>query len=357
MDYGTLAQLSSPGQTPLTSGVVDPVGYQRWMNLSDMQQQALQRAMPLAEMNSEQQALQHEAFKAAQPARMNQSTLANMTTASAIDNQPGEAELKKNTTQALNEEQKRKMADVLAPLSQFADAMDAAKTPEEQEQIWKAIDMQGITLPNGYALSSKDREMGTALLKASRNARENTPAFAVKKDIAAQSNEVKLSIAALKEAGLDARLSKNLSVKETIARIKASEAAKPLNEGQGLIRTLDAQYSPNSPEWLQAYTVAKSYAATIKPDQAAGTANSMLSGKGIQVPSVAPAQFPAPTQTAPADTLKHKPMTDGDVSKLQVNGVLDFVTKDGKKISGKILGINRKTGQANIEGHGVVELK
>lgn len=338
MDYGTLAQLSSPGQTPLTSGIVDPVGYQRWMNLSDMQQQALQRAMPLAEMNSEQQALSHEAFKAAQPARMNQSTLANMNTASAIEAQPGEAELKQNTTKALNEEQKRKMADVLAPLGQFADAMDAAKTPEEQAQIWKAIDMQGITLPNGYKLSSQDRETGMALLKASRGARENTPALSTKRDIAESTMAGKLAntnlnnasrekIASMLESGRNDRARQLNEIKQALT------SSKPMNLSQGTYAYIQALYGDDLEGALKAIQVLQSGGAGVNNQTKLDIANKL----GVPMPNQAgQMELPPSNKQGPAPGAK-APVADKKAALKDLKVGSPF---NGKKVKG--IGRNAK---------------
>jgi hypothetical protein len=230
MDYRTLANAAAPGQSPLGSGIVDPIGYNRWLNLSNIQQQALQKAMPLADMDAQRQQQAMTEYMAGAPGRMNQTTLANMTAEAGVEGFPRAQARKKLDEELADAKRSAEMADFTKDIGQFGDAYINAQTPEEQEKIRKSV--AGQKLRNGYVMGT-DPAKDDLFLYGAGKSRAHAPTVQVKRDI--EDKKVAGRMEYLKRKGAtDADLVRlRAQMQRDVAQAKANMASKkPLTESQ-----------------------------------------------------------------------------------------------------------------------------
>lgn len=301
MDFGTLAQLSSPGAAlPGMEGSM----VNRWHDMNNRQQYSLDQAIPLAENDALMNTQKTQEFMQGAPGRSAGINLGNMRAADAVTDYPQEraAKLRKDLITAAKDN--KEVQDVFADITDLGNAYVNADDDAGKARILEAA--KGRKLRNGYVMGSEP-ERDKMLLDVAGEIGKSDPKLMSKERIEEAKLANKITVTAMQQAGLDGRLAATLTAKEAVARIKAAEAAKPLNEGQGLVKYLDAEFGGNPRAWLEGYSQLKGYTASIKPNQQAGTAENLRAGKGLVVPRPEAVQLPpsappaAPTQ-APTQT-------------------------------------------------------
>lgn len=308
MDYGTLAQLSSPGQSPLAGGIVDPLGYRRWSNLAQMQQESLQRAQPLAQMNLEQEQQKNAEFMAGGPGRMDTIKLGNMNAAANLGMFDESQAIKKLESAVKNRDLAAQLADYTKSIGQWGDAYVNAKTDDEKEQVYQSVP-KGIKLADGYVFGTDPAKDKTLLFGAGK-ARASLPGVQVKRDTEE-----------MKQAGALARLkTKGISDIE-IANIKAQHAQnlqaarlansqnKPLTASQAEAAAVEAVYGDDDEGKIKYwFTKNQTTGATAIAAGKAATVTGATGGNiQVQGPQVAEPPAPNPTATKKPTSMNEAP--------------------------------------------------
>lgn len=234
MDYRTLADAANPGQFNLGSGLIDPLGRRRWRNLSNIQQQALQKAMPLADMDAQRQEQAMKEYMAGAPGRMDQATLANMTAAAGVSGF-NEAQARKKLQEATQDAKLRaELSDYTLDIGKDGDGYISAKNDEQKEAVRLAAKGKKVRLPNGkfYEMGT-DENQDRAWLTAAGISRAAKPELQVKRDV--EDKKVAGRMEYLKRKGAtDADLVRlRAQMQRDLAEAKANMASKkPLTESQ-----------------------------------------------------------------------------------------------------------------------------
>lgn len=296
MDYRTLANAAAPGQSPLGSGIVDPIGYNRWLNLSNIQQQALQKAMPLADMDAQRQEQAMKEYMAGAPGRMNQTTLANMTAEAGVEGFPRAQARKKLDEELADAKRSAEMADFTKDIGQFGDAYINAQTPEEQEKIRKSV--AGQKLRNGYVMGT-DPAKDDLFLYGAGKSRASAPAVQVKRDV--EDKKVAGRMEYLKRKGAsDADLVRlRAQMQRDVAEAKANMASKkPLTESQQEALDLLEAYPDVEDRLMYRFLKKKAGAGEQKLETSAETAEQ------FGIPTAKPEKIVPPpvTKKSPVNT-------------------------------------------------------
>jgi len=339
MDYRTLANAAAPGQSPLGSGIVDPIGYNRWLNLSNIQQQALQKAMPLADMDAQRQEQAIKEYMAGASGRMNQTTLANMTAEAGVEGFPRAQARKKLDEELADAKRSAEMADFTKDIGQFGDAYINTQTPEEQEKIRKAV--AGQKLRNGYVMGT-DPAKDDLFLYGAGKSRASAPSVQVKRDV--EDKKIAGRMEYLKRKGAtDADLVRlRAQMQRDVAEAKANMASKkPLTESQQEALDLLEAYPDVEDRLMYRFLKKKAGAGEQKLETGAETAEQ------FGIPTAKPEKIVPPPVTKKSSTKTIEPKL-GNI----------WQSEKGK---GEILGILRdekgNIKKLNVKGIGEVEYK
>lgn len=301
MDYANLAQLSAPGQSPLTSGVVDAVGYQLWLNKANMQQEALRNMVPLADQAAQVEQQKTKEYMAGAAGREDTIRLGNMNAAANLQGFDSAQELKTLEEAAKKKKFQEQLSGFATELAEGGDAFVNAKDEAERASIVAQYKGKEITGPNGqkYVVGT-DPQKDVALFGLVGYARKHDPKLQVKRDVEGIKGVNKLDQIDAKGA-VDLEIAKYKgAVAKQIADAKAAQAAgKQLNLSQKEALMIEQLYPD---PWDQAkYFFAKAQASVgaQKLEQSAGAANSVLSGQGVRVPPPQVIEPPVPS-TPPA---------------------------------------------------------
>lgn len=170
MDYGTLAQLANPGNSPLAvnpaAAAVDPQGIARWQNLNALSQQALQGGGQEAALNLQKQILDSQVREAGQPGLLDTAKLSNLNAASAVARQPQVAKV-------TDEEIRKHLGDIQAAIESgkfdaikpMANAYYEAKTKGSEADIQSVIRAAKGQNVDGYIMGTEP-EHDKAILNA-----------------------------------------------------------------------------------------------------------------------------------------------------------------------------------------------
>lgn len=270
MDYGTLAQLSNPGQ----AAPGDRWGrIRRFQNLNNLQQQALQSALPVAESNAQRQLQANEEFSLATPGRLDTIQLGNMNAASAVKNFNRDQTAAQLGIDVKNAEQMAKLADVTSDIGTDADAYSKAlETGDERLKNDIIQKNKGRRLRNGYVVGSNPNT-DDQLFKVAAIARANPPATQGKIAQEQAKGATRLTLENMKNLNDKEKieLRGQIAAKLQGQRIEAqkNEAAKPLSASQALAAHLNGLYGDDHESWLKAYSLIQEASTTLKIDEKA----------------------------------------------------------------------------------------
>jgi hypothetical protein len=229
MDYGTIAQLSNPGQNPIAGpGIADIEAYSNYRNLANMRQESLKAAMPLAALDAQQKAQQNKEFMLGAPGREAQAQ-------DSLRTYNRDRFTKDLEHMAKNTELRNKIIESTENIAQDADAYFNG-----DEKVRKAIIEQnrGKVMVNGYRIGDdpiKDDQLFTA-----RGAmRAYNPTLANKERIQGMKGVNALDVANVKGGWANAtsaeRNATMLAVEQMRQQANAAKAAnKPLSADQQL---------------------------------------------------------------------------------------------------------------------------
>lgn len=305
MDYGQLAQLSSPGQSPLTSGIVDPLGYQRWQNLNAINQGAIKNSIPLAQTSAQMEQQKAKEFMLGAPGREDTISLVGKKAEAALKDFPEQQVREKLLKELEDDETRRKLSDYTADIAGEADAYVNAPDENSKQTILRSIQGKTIRMGPGKTHTfGTDPEKDKTLLMAGGMARASKPELMSKEKIASAKNETAIVLKAMTEAGLDVRQAAKLSSAEAVAKIRLSEKDKPLSDKQALVAYLDKMYGNDPATWLQEYSkfVQMNNAGIIKFGQEAALLGGFKKPDGSPKFPVEPPQpyTPAPATRPPS---------------------------------------------------------
>jgi hypothetical protein len=349
MDYRTLANAAAPGQSPLGSGIVDPVGYNRWLNLSNIQQQALQKAMPLADMDAQRQQQAMTEYMAGAPGRMNQTTLANMTAEAGVEGFPRAQARKKLDEELADAKRSAEMADFTKDIGQFGDAYINAQTPEEQEKIRKAV--AGQKLRNGYVMGT-DPAKDDLFLYGAGKSRASAPSVQVKRDVEDKKGENRLTLENRKALNskelveLRGRISSHLQSQRDAAT-NARSNNKPKSLSAAVAERLDQRYGNDTAGWLEAYNMLEQAGKMFGAD----TQTAILKSLNIEAPQqTEPRSLPEPKQTPQQVPFSGKGVVDLDLEDFNKIKTNESVWQYGKDKKSKVVKkqFNSQTGEYRL---------
>ena len=301
MDYANLAQLSAPGQSPLTSGVVDAVGYQLWLNKANMQQEALRNMVPLADQAAQVEQQKAKEYMAGATGREDTIRLGNMNAAANLQGFDSAQELKALEEAAKKKDLREKLSGFFTELGKGGDAFVNAKDEVERANIVALHKGKEITAPDGrkYVIGT-DPKKDVALFGFVGYARKHDPKLQVKRDVEDIKGVNKLDQIDAKGA-IDLEIAKYKgAVAKQIADAKAAQAAgKPLTLSQREALMVEQLYPDPSDQAKYFFAKQQATVAAQKLEQSAGAAASVLGGQGVRVPPPQIVEPPVPS-TPPA---------------------------------------------------------
>lgn len=336
MDYGTLANLSNPGQSPLqnNNGIVDIAGMMRWNNLANMQEQSLRSAMPLAAMDAQQQEQKMKEYMAGAPGRMDNINLSNMNAAEAVkpENVAMQQKLKQLETQLKTDQALSKQLET--QLSQVLPHGAAYKNADENGRKVIREQLRGKTL-NNHTFGQDDIK-DDAVLQAAGLIAHGQPKEQVKKDTEQ-----------IKQTGAMERLKAKGITDMQIAEFKANHARelqsarlaqqqnRPLTASQSEALSVDKVYGDDEEGKLK-YWFTKNQLTGSTSVAAGKAATTSAITKGA-VPASGPMveQPPKPRTVSPEDLWKKVQGTKVK-SPGGAEGVVVGMSKDGKTLTLKM---------------------
>lgn len=229
MDYGTLAQLSNPGASPLQTnpGIVDIEGLSNHRNLAQMRLESLRSAQPLAAMDLEKQQQAQKEYMMGASGREDMVSLANMKAKNA-PNEYTRDQMTKDLEHALKDtDLRKKLTDATEDIGgegdAFVNADDATKRTIKDS-------LRGKKLRNGYVMGTDDAKDDQVLTVAGK-VRASDPKLQVKRDVQGQKNEGALAVADVKGQWAQKTAAERNEVMLDIAKMRqASDAAKAANK-------------------------------------------------------------------------------------------------------------------------------
>lgn len=344
MDYGTLAQLSNPGQTPLTSGIVDPLGYNRWMQMDSMQRNALQKAAPLAELSAQRAQQENTEYMAGVPGRMDKITLGNMNAAADVqDFDPKRANAKLEMA-IKNKDLRMQMQDFTKDIAHFGNAFYGSE-PAEQDRMIREISQANLKMPDGFVLGS-DKDQGYErtrfYLEMAGKANANDPKLANARTIQGMKGDQAIGLANVKGQWAKLTAAERNTAMMDIAKMradadKAKASNKKLTADQEMFQ-LARQLSGDDPAGT--WALMQSYKAAVKEAQIQSEI-SLMEKYGIPAPA-RPSNEPivnsgggAAPAKAPEKPVEPKLGSPWSVGK----------DANGNIINKKVTGIGRKDGK------------
>lgn len=227
MDYGTLAQLSNPGQNPIAGpGIVDIQAYRNYQNLATMREQALQKAIPLADMSAQQEAQKNKEYMMGSQGREDMVNLSNL----KAKNAPAEYTrdtLTKDLEHALKDaDLRKKLTDATEDIGGDGDAYINGDEKTKQAVL---AQLKGRKLRNGYVMGT-DPVKDDQVLTVAGEVRRNKPEVKIKEVVQDKKNEGAYDVADLKGRwAQDTAANRDKTMLE-IAKLKqATEAARAAN--------------------------------------------------------------------------------------------------------------------------------
>lgn len=312
MDYGTLAQLSNPGQ----AAPGDRWGrIRRFQNLNNIQQHALQQSIPLAELAAQKEQQQHQEYMDAAPGRRDLITLGNKNAADKLESFDADKFAAKLKIDVTNAEQMAKLADTTQDFSGDADAyMQALDSGDERLRNQIVKKHEGRKLRNGYVMGT-DPNTDDMLLKVAGVARKYAPTMQVKRDVAdtgaaakvattAMNNKTTLERQRIASASQQAIVQINAKAKEN-KPLSATEQALMVAFGDGK-QIIDQE---GASAVLQFKLQEKTGTTEMRLDNVNAQLAAILSGKGITAPEVTRPEPPAPIVRQPAPKTTSGPAT------------------------------------------------
>lgn len=312
MDYGTLAQLSNPGQA--VPG--DRWGrIRRFQNLNNIQQQALQSSIPLAESGAQRELQANQEWQDAAPGRRDLTTLGNMNAEAGVKNFDRDQALKELDAQLQDADKRAKLADVTQDIAGDADAYLSGDTRIKSQIIQKN---KGRKLRNKYVIGT-DPNTDDMLFEIAGRARANAPKLAndLEKERIKGSNRLE----AIKAKGItDTEIAAKKAewAKELQSARLAIKDNKPLSLSQQEALDLVLGY-PDVQDRLDYYfSKPQATSAAQGLNQKAGAVNSVMSGQGVRVPEAAPIQRPTPNPNVQAPVAPTQPQTKPQFEKNKI---------------------------------------
>ena len=299
MDYRTLADAANPGQFNLGSGLIDPLGRRRWRNLSNIQEQALQKAMPLADLDAQRQQQAIKEYMAGAPAREEQATLANMQTQASITNFKEDQARKKLQEQLQDSKIRTELADYTLDIGKDGDGYINAKDEEQKEALRISAKGKKVRLPNGsFYVMGTDEKQDRAWLMAAGLSRASAPGIQVKRDVEDKKGENRLTLENRKALNskelveLRGRISSHLqSQRDAAANTRNNN--KPKSLSAAVAERLDQRYGNDTAGWLEAYNMLEQAGKMFGAD----TQTAILKSLNIEAPQqTEPRSLPEPKQ-------------------------------------------------------------
>lgn len=301
MDYGTLAQLSNPGQNPIAGpGIVDIQAYRNYQNLATMREQALQKAMPLADMNAQQEAQKNKEFMMGSQGREDMVNLANQKAKDAPATYTRD-KLTGDLEHAVKDQDLRnKLAEATENISGDADAYINGDEKLKQAVIDKN---RGKRMRNGYVIGDNPEE-DHKIFTVAGAVRKYKPELVNKQEVANTAANAKIQTTGMNNATQIKAAQIRADASKQVADINAKlHANKPLSaEEQSLFIAFG---SPDGTriDNIEGATAVMEYklknrAAPVMPglNQKADAATSVMSGGGVNIPQAEPVKPPAPTR-------------------------------------------------------------
>lgn len=233
MDYGTLAQLSNPGQNPIAGpGIVDIEAYSNYRNLANMRQESLRNAMPLAALDAQKQQQAAKEYMMGAPAREQ-----------AASDSLGTYERDKFTKDlehmAKDAELRNKILDATENLGPDADAYFNGDDKVKQAIIERN---RGKRLGNGYVVGT-DPNKDDQIFTARGAMRAYNPALANKERVQGMKNEGALNVVNAKGQWSNLTSAQRnqamIEMKKLQGAIDAArQANKPLTAEQGMFESI-----------------------------------------------------------------------------------------------------------------------
>lgn len=331
MDYRTLANAAAPGQSPLGSGIVDPIGYNRWLNLSNIQQQALQKAMPLADMDAQRQEQAMKEYMAGASGRMNQTTLANMTAEAGVTNFKEDQARKKLQEQLQDSKIRTELADYTLDIGKDGDGYINAKDEEQKEALRISAKGKKVRLPNGsFYVMGTDEKQDRAWLLAAGMSRASAPTVQVKRDV--EDKKIAGRMEYLKRKGAtDADLVRlRAQMQRDVAEAKANMASKkPLTESQQEAIDLLEAYPDVEDRLMYRFLKKKAGAGEQKLETGAETAEQ------FGIPTAKPEKIVPPPVTKKSSTKQQVPFNGKGVVDLDLDDFNRIETNESVWLYGK----------------------
>lgn len=347
MDYRTLAQLSNPGQSPLTSGVVDPIGYNRWQNLANMQQMALQRSIPLADMDLTAQTQKNKEYMAGAEGRENLIKYGNMQAADKIAGFD-EEKVRERLQNAVKDAKTRKeLSDFTADLEDQGPSFVQSKDdPETQDTILSAVKGRVIRSPDGktYTMGT-DKQRDRVLLTMAGLSRINDPKYTSKLEQEKVKAASKKELETMRQFGANSREELRAKAIERRAALLAQAQNRPLKPEEIALLTL---HDPNTVEGasaiLQHKLNEKAAVVTTRTNAQAAATNNLLQGNtnvpSAQPPTVAPATRQQPKYSV-TDASGKTTNANPSKEKEPAIGAKWDTEENGKRVTRTIVNIGR----------------
>lgn len=304
MDYGTLAQLSNPGQNPIAGpGIVDIQAYRNYQNLATMREQALQKAMPLADMNAQQEAQKNKEFMMGSQGREDMVNLANMKAKNAPATYTRD-KLTGDLEHAVKDQDLRnKLAEATENISGDADAYINGDEKLKQAVIDKN---RGKRMRNGYVIGDNPEE-DHKIFTVAGAVRKYKPELVNKQEVAKTAADAKIKGVELTVAGqaevqkLRAKAAVDLQAAK--AAVEAGKPLKDLTPGQREALVVAHNFK-DDPIGEQQYWYMKGQvqgSVAIAAGNAA-TARGVLGGEGLkpQGPIIQQPPTPNPSPDTPS---------------------------------------------------------
>ncbi len=302
MDYGTLAQLSNPGQNPIAGpGIVDIQAYRNYQNLATMREQALQKAMPLADMNAQQEAQKNKEFMMGSQGREDMVNLANQKAKDAPATYTRD-KLTGDLEHAVKDQDLRnKLAEATENISGDADAYINGDEKLKQAVIDKN---RGKRMRNGYVIGDNPEE-DHKIFTVAGAVRKYKPELVNKQEVAKTAADAKVATTGMNNATQIQIAQTRAATAQQIAAVNAkARENKPLSATeQALLSHYGDGKTITDPEGLLKHNLVNR-AAGVTPglNQKSEAATSVLSGGGVTIPPAQAAEVPVPNKpaTAPA---------------------------------------------------------
>lgn len=344
MDYANLAQLSNPGPAPY--GGVNASNIFRWKDMNEIQQQALQGGQRLAGLDEQNQIMKNEELTAGQPGRVQSALNQNELIKHEATLMDKVKQVRGLQLDDAIDTLTKKGADFLTPLKPFgqvwSDINNDPNLPTE-ERAGKLKALTGAMRGQGIKVGKKNFDDMSeteqfVLLEMIGRSNEGAANLINKKEISSNSNEARVAIASLNNAGANTRAALRASVTKEIAAARdAISKNKPMTtsqlEAMAVLETSKGDMQRVEEYFWNKAQLSGMATATAKAETAQG-----LGIPGVVAPS--PVQRP----TVPEKSASENFTVGGAYQGKEILGIL----RDPK--TNKVISLN-------VKGLGVVEIK